>query len=195
MGDDWVIRRAVSEDEPCLASMWLRSLCASQKARDLGFTRARERGSDDQVAFWALHHPIVTSLLRTADVSVLCDPSRAEHAPGLPAVVWGWLVTGGDIVYGCGIKNSLQEAGVGRDIARAMLGDRLDREQVRVMELVDLHRLRLVPRSWVSDLEWWPTMRGLAQMALDRGSVATKVAEHILDPEREQWLPNSLRAA
>lgn len=192
--EDWVIRAAVPEDEDVIASMWLRSLCGSQKARDLGFIKARDRGSDDQIAWWALNHPIVTCLVRTATVQVLCDPLRSSHEPGQPAVVWGWLVTGDEVVYGCGVKNSMQDAGVGRDIAKALLGGRLEREQLRVMELVDLHRLRLVPASWISDIQWWPTMRGLAQMALDRGSVATRVAGHILDPEREQWLPNSMRA-
>lgn len=193
--DEWIIRTAVPEDEPCVASMWLRSLCFSQKASDLGFHRARERGSDDQVAWWALNHPIVTSLLRTATVTVLCDPTRATYEPGASAVIWGWLVADDTAVYGLGVKNSMQEVGMGRDIAKALLGDRLEREQTRVMELVDLHRLRLVPRAWAADIQWWATMRGLAMMALDRGSVATKVASHIVDPEREQWLPNSLRAA
>lgn len=195
--DEWVIRRAVAEDEDSVVPLWLMSLCWAQKARDLGFRRARERGHEDQVAWWALNHGIVTALVRTADVTVLCDPTRATHEPGLPAVIWGWSVTSGDVVYGCGVKNSMMAVGMGRDVARALLGDRLERPQVRCIELVDLDRLRLVPKCWEPDIQWWATMRHLSQLAYARRESATSIAaaNHLLDPQREPWLPRSQRAA
>ena len=175
--------------------MWLKSLCRSATARELGFTRAKTPGSDDQIGWWALNQPIVTGLIRQASVTVLCDPERSTHEPGLPAVLWGWIVTSGDTVYGCGVKKSVRDVGMGRDVARELLKDRLERTQLQVIELVDLQRLALVPGDWDVDHGWWHAMRYLAQMALDRDPVSAKLVTHIVDLEREQWVPNSFGAA
>jgi hypothetical protein len=195
VSDEWVVRKAVAEDEDCVVATWLRSLCYSRAAVDLGFPEARRSYSDDQVAFWSLNHPIVTAVARTADVTVLCDPERAHHAPGQPAIILGASIVAGNTVYGAWVKNKLLKSGFGGEIMDALLGDRLDRPQVMVMELVDLLRLKAVPEEWVIDASWWHAMRKLATLAIDRDPVAGGVVAHMMDPAREQWLPRSMRAA
>jgi hypothetical protein len=188
VSEDWTIRSAVPEDEACLASMWLRSLSFSRAAQAYGLEHVRDPASTDRQAWWGLNQPIVTGLLRRAVVTVACDLERAEHRPGEPAVILGWSVTDERTVYGAGVKNSLIRAGYGEDVARALLGDKLQAEQRYAMDLVDLWRLRMVPALWSDGTSWWSTMVWLVEQSLD-GGASRDVAHHITDPEREWWRP------
>jgi len=177
--------------------MWLGSLCLSMIAKSSGFPQSVLRGSDDQIAWWALNQPIVTGLIRHAQVTVLCDPERSEHGPGQPAVLWGWMVSAGDVVYGLGVKRSVRRASLdlAMDVARELLGERIQHEHTQVMSLVDLGRLGLIPPSWSLDLSWWETMRRLVAASLDKDQTTASVVAHIMSPTREHWVPNSQRAA
>lgn len=192
---DWIIRPAVPEDEDCIASMWLRQLCHGQDARAAGLKDAAQRGSEAQISYWEQHQPIVTALVRGAQVTVACDPERSRYEPGAPAVVWGWSVCDGDIVYGVGIKRRVARAGLGQDIARALLGDRLERHQRTVMDLVDLSALRMIPQTWGRERGWISSLRQVSQRVLDGDALFRTVAEHVLDPSRERWMPSHRRAA
>ncbi len=186
--DDWTLRAAVPEDEGCVCSMWLRSLAFSRAAQQYGLEHVRDPASSDRQAWWGLNNPIVTGLFRRATVTVACDPERSAHEPGSPAVILGWAVIAGDVVYGMGVKNSAIQAGFGADIARALLGERLQGKQTYAMDLVDLWRLRLVPSDWQNGTEWWKSMLWLVEQSLDQG-VSRDVAHHISDPGREWWRP------
>jgi hypothetical protein len=192
---DWTIRPAVPEDESCIASMWLRSLCHGQDARAAGLKDAALSGSDAQMRFWEEHQPIVTALIRSADVVVACDPDRATYEPGEPAVLWGWAVCGDDIVFGVGIKRSASRAGLGPDIARDLLGDRLERHQRTVMDLVDLASLRMIPQTWGRERGWLSSLRQMSTRVIGGDALYRSVAGHVLDPQRERWLPSNRRAA
>lgn len=192
---DWTIRPAVPEDEDCIASMWLRQLCHGQDARAAGLKEAAQRGSDAQILYWEQHQPIVTALIRGADVVVACDPERVGYEPDSPAVVWGWAVTSGDVVFGVGVKRRVSRLGFGRDLVREMLGDRLDRYQRTVMDLVDMSGLRMIPATWGRERGWASALRQISQRVIDGDALFQKVAGHILDPKRERWLPSSKRAA
>jgi hypothetical protein len=192
---DWVIRPAVRDDEPCIASMWLRQLCHGQDARAAGMRGASERGSDEQIAYWQELQPIVTALIRSAVVTVACDPERATHEPGAPAVVWGWAVTRDDVVFGAGIKRSVSRAGLGADLARDILGERLQRPQVTVLDLVDLASLRLIPPTWRRERGWLSSLRQLSQRVIADDALYQVVVRHVIDPTRERWVPSSKRAA
>jgi len=192
---DWLKRAAVPDDEACIASMWLRSLCHGQDARASGLKAASQRGSSAQMQYWAELQPIVTALVRGADVVVCCDPERATYTTGAPAVIWGWLVTGEDTIYGCGIKRSVTRAGLGHDVARDMLGDRLDYPQRTVMDLVDLAALRLVPEAWFGEPGWLSSLRQMHTRVLEDDAVYQAVAAYVLDPTRAAWLPSSRRTA
>lgn len=192
---DWVIRRAVADDESVIASMWLHSLCRGQDARAAGMKDAADRGSDAHIAWWEMHQPIVTGLLRQADVVVACDPERVDYAPGKPAIVWGWMVSGVDVVFGLGIKRIVSNAGFGVDLARDLLGTRLERRQRTVMDLVDLQALRLIPATWVRERGWVSSLRHLSERVLEGDATYQGVANHVLDPKRVRWQPNSRRAA
>lgn len=194
--DEWLIRPGVPDDESCIVSMWLNSLCKSMKALEAGFAESVVRTSDDYLAWWAINQPIITALVRTAGVRVLCDPERADYRNG-PAIIWGWLVAAGDTVYGCCVKRNMRRASLdcAIDIATDLLGNRLHKPQVQVIDLYDLRRLNLVPRSWTHDELWWPSMRGAVQASLYRDPVSVATLSHIADPKREPWVPNSQRAA
>lgn len=175
--------------------MWLRQLCHGQDARSLGMKAASQRGSDEQVEFWEQHQPIITALIRTADVVVACDPERSTYEPGSPAVVWGWVVSRGDVVYGAGIKRSVTRAGLGRDLAQDLLGEHLTQPRRTVFDLVDLSSLRIIPSTWRRERGWASSLRQLSERVIGGDAMYQAIAGYVLDPQRERWLPNSKRAA
>lgn len=194
-GEEWTLRPALPEDENCIASHWLRSLCSGQDARAAGLKEASARGSEEQIAYWAQHQPLVTALLRSADVLVACDPERASYGPGEVSVIWGWAVTSGDIVYGVGIKRSVARAGLGEEIARALLGSALLEPRRTVLDLVDLAALRMVPPQWNRERGWASSLRQLSARVIEGDALYRTVAAHVLDPSRAQWQPSSKRVA
>lgn len=195
---DWTLRPAVAEDEPCIASMWLRQLCNGQDAKAAGLKDAREKGSPSQITCWSQHQPIVTALIRGGTVVVACDPERLHHAPGLPAVIWAWSVTDGDIVFGVGIKRSVARvlgAEASAEIARDVLGDAVDMPMRTVMDLVDLSALRLIPKTWRRERGWLSSMRQLSERVLAADRLYVDVARHVVDATRERWTTSEKRAA
>lgn len=185
----WVVRAYEAADESCIASMWLRQLCHGQDARAAGYREAGRRGSDEQIAWWEIHQPIVTALLAHADVVVACDPDRADYAPGQPAVVYGWAATDGEVVLGCGIKRRFAKAGLASELAVALLGDRLTRPQTYALDLVDL--TGMVPREWRREPGWASSLRQLSQRRLSGDGLYVRVAQHVVDPARAEWAPGS----
>lgn len=192
---DWTIRTAVSEDEDCIASMWLRQLCHGNDAVALGAKGARVAGSASQIAYWEQHQPIVTPLIRRATVRVACDAERATYEAGLPAVIWGWAVVTDDTVFGVGIKRAVARVGLGSELAKDLLGDLLDRPMRTVLELVDLSRLKLIPPSWHRERGWASSLRQLSERVIASDELYRAIAMHIIDPTRPRWTPNERRAA
>ncbi len=175
--------------------MWHVQLCHGTEAIAAGMPGAAEKGSEAEQVFRQENEPIVTGLIRSAEVLVACDPGRVTYEPGLPSVIWAWAVLGRDCVYQVGIKRSAVRTGIAEDIVRDLLGSRLDRHQATVMDLVDMGRLNLIPRSWHKQEQWMSVMRRLSQSTLRAETIFHEVARHILDPNREPWLPSSKRAA
>lgn len=176
--------------------MWLRQLCAGQDAKAAGLVEARESGSATQIEWWAQHQPIVTALMHSADIVVACDPERATYADG-PAVIWAWAATKGDIVYGFGMKRRFarEMRDFAKDLATELLGDRLTRSQMTVMDLVDLAALRMIPPTWRRERGWISSLRQLSQRHIEHDATFLDVARHVLDPNRAPWVPSSRRAA
>ncbi len=180
---DWTIRDSVPEDEDCIASMWLSQLCADRH-------EAKNAGSVEQRECWNVFQPIVTSLMRTAEARVLCDPERVDYAPGRPSVIWGWAVCAGETVYGCAVKRRVMRADreMAKDIVRDLLGSRLASSQRTVMSLPDVFHLGLLPKTWKRDHHWLPALRQLSERTLAHESMFLDVAKHITDPNRTPWL-------
>lgn len=194
---DWTIRPAVPEDESCIAYMWLNQLCHGQDARSSSAKEAAVGGSATQIEWWEAHQPIVTSLIHGVDIMVACDPGRSVYEPGKPAVIWAWMAARGDYVYGFGIKRRLvrESRGLAVELAKDLLGDRLETPHRTVMDLVDLHKLRLLPLSWRRDRAWISSLRQLSIITLEGDPVYEAAARHVLDPRREHWTPNYERSA
>lgn len=192
MGDLWTLRAFVTEDEGCIVSMWIRALWQREHPRWRREAGMREPSPE----FWASYQPIVTALVRGADVVVACDPERVIYEPGIPSVLWGWACTDGDgLVVGFGIKNRIKGAGYGRDLARALLGGRLDRAQETMFHLPDLEELKLTPETWTRRVGWLDELLALSKRVTKHDALWNKVATFITDPARPQWLPGSQRAA
>lgn len=194
---DWTIRPGVADDEGCIASMWLRQLCHGQDARASGMKDAREAGSTSQIQYWEQHQPIVTALIRAAEVRVACDPERSTYEPGRPAVVWAWAVLQGDVVHGFGIKRSLVRASrdTAEELTRDVLGAALTEPRRTVMDLVDLGSLRMIPAGWRRERGWMSSLRQLSERVLGGDTLYQAIAGYVLDPTRERWQPSSKRAA
>lgn len=192
---DWLIRHGVPEDIDCIASMWLRQLCKGQDATATGYRDARTKGSDSEVWYWQENEPIVGGLIRSATVLVACDPDRSTYEAAYPAVIWAWAVMDGDYIYGVGVKRTAARSGIAEYIVRDLLGDRLDRPQSFVMDLVDLRNLRLLPSAWRKEEHWMSSMRRLSQARIAADETFLAAARHIVDPERVPWVPSSKRAA
>lgn len=182
------------EDEPCLVSMWMKAFAHAREVDEAGFSGASVDGSPAEIQYWKTHQPIVESLVRACEVRVLCDPERSTYEPGSPAVIWGWSCTSDDTVHWVAIKRSAVKAGLGEDIARALLGDRLEREQRTTFELVDLSRLKMIPAAWKFDRQWLRSLRSLSRQMMRRDPLYAVVAEHLLDGQRAEWQPGK-RAA
>ncbi len=177
--------------------MWLRQLRTGHEAKTHSSREARVRGSEALAEWWEVHQPIITALVRTADVVVACDPERVHYAPGAPAVLWGWSVCSGDIVYGLGIKRSVTKASreMACEIAADVLGNRLTQHQRTVMELVDLHRLGLIPAFWGRERGWIQSLCKVSERIVSDDTLYADVARYIVDPDRARWVPCSKRAA
>ncbi len=175
--------------------MWLKGYSKSREVHETGLEKASEPGHRDQIRFWKIHQPIVMGVLAEADVVVACDPQRSNYEPGQPAVIWAWACMTGDVVHWVAVKRTAVEAGLGEDLVRALLGDRLEREQRTTFEMVDMARLRLIPKNWKRDRGWLSALRSLSTRTLDRDVLFSRVGGHVLNMRREEWRPSSERAA
>jgi hypothetical protein len=183
---EWTKRAYVPEDEDALVYLWCNSYLRSAEGIARGcytpFRRADEqRGDEKQRAnirgMWAEQAPLVEQLLRSTTVEVVCDPERAYASDDGPSVVWGFASTSGDVVHYVSVKRNVVKAGLGPDIVRALLGDRLDRKCFYTHELVEMVSgdcgVRL-PSTWT-----WHRMflgrhlAGVRRVAGERESVRT----------------------
>lgn len=200
------------EDEPCIIQMWMHQLLRHSYAQvDTPQALRKPRpvaGSDEHIAFWRAAQPVIEGLLRSRNVRtvVVCDAERSEYLPGRPAVVCGWAMSDAARIYGVGLKRhylpnpagSLSENAVLRDIgaelARTVLGDLIGQERRSVMPLYDLHRLGLPTPLWSRDESWLDMMADVSRVVAN-DAVSADVSRHVLDPNREPWVPNEQRAA
>lgn len=189
---DWIVRDAVPEDEPAMASMWLRAYANSADAqRD--FPGANEKASPAEVAYWRTYQPIVTALLRSADVQVLCDPERATYEGGRRAVLWAWSCTMQGRVFWVGVKRAVvsADADLAKDMVRALIGPQLAATSTAEFHLMDLHRLGMVPAAWKRGDVWRRSMLGLSAAVLGGDVLTAVVGAHVLDPARPVWKPEA----
>lgn len=195
MSADWVVRPYEAADENCVVSMWLKSYAHAREVIETGLRHAAEDGHAEEIRFWKIHQPIVMGLLERASLVVACDPSRSTYEGGRPAVIWAWACVSGETVHWVAVKRSAIQAGLGPDLVRAVLGDRLDKPQSTTFELTDLRRLQMVPKTWLRDRGWLSAMRSLSTRMLDKDSLFASVGRHVLDAKRGEWRQNSERAA
>lgn len=192
---DWVIRAGVSDDEACIASMWLRQLCAGQDAKAAGLKFAAYSNSPEKNIYWGEMQPIITALIRSATVRVACDPERVDHASGSRAVIWGWAVVDDRYVYGAGIKKNAGDArsGIAVELASDLLRKEMPRlavgEMRTVMDLGDLGRLEMIRPSWQRERGWSSSLRELSRRVIANDSLYSAVASHVVDPQRIPWAP------
>lgn len=195
MGEPWVVRDAVPEDEACLASMWLAGYARS---REHGHDGAGKKGSPEQIQYWRVHQPIVTSLLRSCRVRVLCDAERVTYRPGSHAVIWAWSCSDGDYLHWVGIKSRMvQTADDAAGFFEDVVPEELRASRMRTtFDLVDLVGRGLVPSHWTRDRSWLPALRKLSERMLqpDLGRFA-KVAASVLDVTRTPWEPSPTKEA
>ncbi len=192
---DWTLRDFEPEDENCIVSTWLKGYSHAREVAETGLESARVDGHPDEIRFWKIHQPIVEALMRSGETRLACDPQRSTHEPGSPAVVWAWACCSGDAVHWVCVKRSVVRAGLGEDIVRDLLGDRLTREQRTTFELVDLAKLKMIPREWKRDRGWLSALRSLSTRTLDRDALFARVGAHVLDTRREGWRTSTERAA
>lgn len=193
MGEPWVVRAAVPEDEDCLAAMWRigysRSgeIAGRGQEKSLAIPGASADGSEAHLRFWRLHQPIVTALLRQSSVLVACDPERSQHEPGRPAVIYAWACFDSRYVHWVGVKRRLAEAGEAPGLIDALVGPLTLVECETTFELVDMMRAGGVPAHWHRDRSWLPAMRRLSERVLARDDAFARTALHVLDLTRERW--------
>ena len=193
--EPWIVRDYVPEDEACVVATWLKGYAHAREVADTGLRDAGVDGSPDEIRFWRIHQPIVTALLGSARIRVVCDPQRSTYDDGHPAVIWAWACVDDDSVHWVMVKRSAIKAGLGEDLVRALLGDRLEREQRTTFELVDVARLRLIPKAWKRDRGWLAALRSLSTRMLDGDRAFAAIGNHVLDVHRRAWRASSERDA
>lgn len=153
---EWVKRPFIrEEDEAGVLYLWLKSYARSAygRARSANLTH-----STFEREYWAEQAPLVEALLQCADIEVVCDPDRVRASEAGPAVFWGFAATNGDTVHYVCVKRDAVRAGIGADIARDLLGSRLERACGYTHELVEMRPGGCgvtVPREWFVDSTWF----------------------------------------
>ena len=138
---DWVIRPYMATDEGFVVSSWLTSWSTSEYGQKWGAKRRANLAG----GWWDEWRPVIMLLLRESTVRVLCDAGNED-------VIWAWACTGGDAVtHYVEVKYSFKGE-LGGDMVRALLGDRLTREQVCSFEQRGLRNARIpYPKLWQLD--------------------------------------------
>jgi hypothetical protein len=190
---EWIIRASVPEDEDCLVSTWLQGYARSDEVRER-YPEAGQGGHTDQIRFWKVYQPIVTALVRGADVRVVCPPDRATYEGG-PAVIFAWACCSDDTTHWVCVKRSARAAGFADELVRMLIGERLEREQKTTFELVDLSKTLRVPKQWRRERGWLNAMRTLSARMLAGDKLTAQVGAHVLDTRREEWRARTDRAA
>ncbi len=140
------------DDEDGVIYQWIRSYAHSSYGMHQG---AHKRHTPEAFRFWEQHRPFILALMRSSEITLACD-AGAEH------VIWGWLATQGDTVHYCFVKRSVVKAGLGLEIVKDLLGERLTKQTPYTMELVEMRRVPglYIPRQWYPDFTFHT--RGLA---------------------------------
>lgn len=167
--------------------MWLKSFAHAHEVREMGLPNATTPGHQDEIRYWKIHQPIVTSLLHDCRVVVACDSERATYEASRPAVIWAWACFEGDTVHWVGVKRNVAAAGFAADLMADLLGSRADAEQRTTFELTDLKRLQLVPKAWKRDRGWLAALRSLSTRMLEHDSSFARVGSYVLDVRRREW--------
>lgn len=186
MTPDWIKRPYLpAEDEDALVFLWCTSYMRSHEGVARGAYLERSGGGDESrgsptvraavCELWAEQAPLVTMLLANSDVEVVCDPERSRTSAAGPAVIWGFACTSGDVVHYVLVKRNAVKAGLGPDIVRDLLGDRLERPCRFTHELVEMRSGACgvkLPRSWGWDsLFLARRLAGLREVAAEDGCV------------------------
>jgi hypothetical protein len=148
----WIVRPYdAATDEAFVLHSWVTSYMRGRAGRALRACGAK-RSAEGERMFWRDHRAIVLGLLSRASTVVACDAERASHTDSGEPVFFGFATCEGDLVHYAFVKRSASAVGLGRDLARDLLGDRLDRACGYTFEQVDLRRLGMLPSSWYFDV-------------------------------------------
>jgi len=175
--------------------MWLGSYARSNEVERQSMLGADVKGSPEQIRYWRVYQPIVTTRLRSARVLVACDPERAGYEIGRPAVIWAWCCVDDEAVHWVAVKHSAAKAGLAPDLVADLLGVRLEQEQRTTFELVDMAKLRLVPKAWKRDMGWLSSLRSMSMRVSKKDASYLAAANHLLDANRDEWRLAKERAA
>lgn len=141
----YLLRPYEPGDEAFCTDSWLRALAVSRSGRAAG---AHVVGSSNEREFRDAHRPVLARLLAKQS-TMLADPSD-------PSIVWGYACTEGPyVIHVAMVKRRFAESGMLGAMYGWLLGDRLEREQVYTMQLVDMARAMCLPAKWRLDETWF----------------------------------------
>lgn len=138
---------------------------ASGAGRPMPDYKERQARREKTVAFIESHRGLWVWLLEHATTILAVD---AEN-PHSPHGIWGWLIMSEpNVIHAIGVKRSCIKEGLGLDILKDLLGERMHSHQVTTLELPQLRSQRpgwkpnydLLgidrPKEWSLDPSWLP---------------------------------------
>lgn len=152
---DWVKRPYVQEwDHDALLYLWTRSYCHSKSGMRIGAHKDR---SDEEKIFVEEISPIISYLLSTQNVEVICDPDRAEPSEDGPPIIWAFACTSeDDIVHYALAKKNAIKAGLSGAMLEDLLGPKLQKRVFYTFEPVELSENRCREHSMERPKNWRP---------------------------------------
>ena len=115
------VRPYRGRDESFCLYSWLFTFARSEHGKRWNANALRQIGQQDHV--WSEHRPIALRLLREADTRIACDNDDDD-------TILGWAcVDGPGVLHYAAVKHTVGRE-LAPDVARLLLGDRLDSPQL-----------------------------------------------------------------
>lgn len=139
MTSAWMLRPYEREtDEGMVLATWVASIARSRYGRSIG----------DKRIIWATHRTGILRAMAEASITVACDS-------GDPSVIWGWIAAGPGVVHYVFVAAEVVRAGVGHEVAMALILPYAGEMTGYTMEQVELRRLKALPPQWYPDFTYW----------------------------------------